>query len=95
MGVVHERTQSKVFGLELVVLTFHCAIRRGHVAAILQQSRAVLDRSAVLLLVPIVLRPDRRRSHRNRVFRNGRALSLEARPFGTSMRDTESRRDEY
>ena len=53
-------------------LLFVISARRDHLAALLQQDRAVLDRHSVFLLVPDVLRDRRRGAHCDRLLRHRR-----------------------
>jgi hypothetical protein len=77
LGEEDESAEPAADGMELVVSALRRPGRRGGLAAALQQGGAVLDRHAVLLLVPAALGDHRRRSHRDRLLRD-RALG--ARP---------------
>jgi hypothetical protein len=74
LGEEDESAEPAADGMELVVSALRRPGRRGGLAAALQQAGAVLDRHAVLLLVPAALGNHRRRAHRDRLLRD-RALS--------------------
>src|ERR1700733_10227488 len=69
-GGKNEGPKHKAFGMELVVSTPRGPIRFSPLGAVLQQTGAVLDRCAVLLLVSAALGDHQRNPDGHRLFRD-------------------------